>query len=133
MGNSIAVEERQAEPRVEVPPAPQRRTPPPAKKGMKPRTKTILALGAVVLLAILVIAGDVDSAEVRPLAETYFGPIPSQSWPARVRVEEPPHYAAVRLEMKSARAAQPRWNRSYLAPSYRAGETAQPYPLQVLA
>jgi zinc protease len=35
--------------------------------------------------------------------------------------------------MKSARAAQPQWNRSYLAPSYRAGETAQAYPLQVLA
>jgi hypothetical protein len=83
--------------------------------------------------AILVIAGDVDSAEVGPLAERYFGPIPPQSLPARVRVEEPPHYAAARLEMKSARAAQPQWNRSYLAPSYRAGETAQAYPLQVLA
>jgi zinc protease len=63
--------------------------------------------------AILVIAGDVDSAEVGPLAERYFGPIPPQSLPARV--------------------AQPQWSRSYLAPSYRAGETAQAYPLQVLA
>jgi zinc protease len=35
--------------------------------------------------------------------------------------------------MKSARAAQPQWNRSYLAPSYRGGETVQAYPLQVLA
>ena len=35
--------------------------------------------------------------------------------------------------MKSARAAQPQWNRSYLAPSYGAGEKAQAYPLQVLA
>ena len=83
--------------------------------------------------AILVIAGDVDAAEARPLAERYFGPIPSQSLPARVRVEEPPRYAATRLEMKSARAAHPQWNRSYLAPSYRAGATAQAYPLQVLA
>ena len=83
--------------------------------------------------AILVIAGDVDSAEAGPLAERYFGPIPPQSLPARVRVEEPPHYAAERVEMKSARAAQPQWSRSYLAPSYRAGETAQAYPLQVLA
>ena len=83
--------------------------------------------------AIVVIAGDVDLPEVRRLAERYFGPIPSQSLPARVRVEEPQHYAAARLEMKSARAAQPQWNRSYLAPSYRAGETAQAYPLQVLA
>jgi zinc protease len=83
--------------------------------------------------AILVIAGDVDSAEVRRLSEQFFGPIPPQSLPARRRVEEPPHHAAARLEMKSARAAQPQWNRSYLAPSYRAGETPQAYPLQVLA
>jgi zinc protease len=35
--------------------------------------------------------------------------------------------------MKSARAAHPQWNRSYLAPSYRAGKAARAYPLQVLA
>jgi zinc protease len=83
--------------------------------------------------AILVVAGDVGTAEARSLAEKHFGPIPPRPLPARERVEEPRHYAAMRLEMKSARAAQPRWNRSYLAPSYRAGETAQAYPLQVLA
>ena len=83
--------------------------------------------------AILVIAGDVDLFEVRRLAEQFFGPVPSQTLPARLRVEEPQHYAAVRVEMKSARAAHPQWNRSYLAPSYRAGDTAQAYPLQVLA
>ena len=83
--------------------------------------------------AILVIAGDVDLADARPLAEQYFAAIPSQALPVRARVQEPPHHAAARLEMKSARAAQPQWNRSYLAPSYRAGETTQAYPLQVLA
>jgi zinc protease len=83
--------------------------------------------------AIVVIAGDVGLPDIRPLAERYFGPIPAQSLPARVRVEEPQHYAAARLEMKSARAAQPQWNRSYLAPSYRAGERVQAYPLQILA
>ena len=83
--------------------------------------------------AILVVAGDVGTAEVRSLAEEHFGPIPPRPVPARERVEEPRHYAATRLEMKSARAAQPRWSRSYLAPSYRAGETAQAYALQVLA
>lgn len=83
--------------------------------------------------AILIIAGDTDLAEVGPLAERYFGVIPSRVLLDRVRVEEPPHYAAARLEMRSARVAQPRWSRSYLASSYRAGETAQAYPLQVLA
>jgi zinc protease len=83
--------------------------------------------------AILVVAGDASTDEIRSLAEQYFGPIPSRPLPARERVEEPRHYAALRIEMKSVRAAQPRWSRSYLAPSYRAGETAQAYPLQVLA
>jgi zinc protease len=83
--------------------------------------------------AILMITGDVGPAEVHSLAEQCFGPIASRPLPPRARVEEPRHYAATRLEMKSARAAQPRWNRLYLAPSYRAGETSQAYPLQVLA
>src|SRR5207244_3561504 len=61
--------------------------------------------------AILIIAGDLDAGAVRPLAEQYFGPIPARPLPPRVRVEEPPHHAATRLEMKSARVAQPRWNR----------------------
>jgi zinc protease len=83
--------------------------------------------------AILVITGDIGTADVRFLAEQYFGPIPPRPLPSRARVEEPRHYAATRLEMKSTRAAQPRWSRSYLAPSYCAGETAQVYSLQVLA
>ena len=83
--------------------------------------------------AILVIAGDVELAEIRPLADQYFGAILPRTLPDRARVEEPPHYAAARLEMRSARVAQPQWSRSYLAPSYRAGEMAQAYPLQVLA
>jgi zinc protease len=80
-----------------------------------------------------VIAGDVDPAEVQSLAEQFFGPVPPRTLPTRLRVEEPLHHAAARVEMKSARAAQPQWNRSYLAPSHRAGDTAQAYPLQVLA
>ena len=83
--------------------------------------------------AILIIAGDVELAEIRPLADQYFGAILPRTLPDRARVEEPPHYAAARLEMRSARVAQPQWSRSYLAPSYRAGEMAQAYPLQVLA
>ncbi len=83
--------------------------------------------------AILIVAGDVKTAEVRELAERNFGSLAARPLPARLRLDEPPHRAAVRLEMKSARAAQPSWRRSYLAPSYRAGATEQVYPLQVLA
>lgn len=83
--------------------------------------------------AFLIVAGDVETTEVRRLAEKHFGPIPARPVPARVRLDEPPHHAAVRLEMKSARAAQPSWRRLYLAPSYRTGATQHGYALQVLA
>jgi zinc protease len=83
--------------------------------------------------AVLVIAGDVTVARVRELAEKYYGPIPSRTLPARVRVSEPPKVASVRMQMKSPRANQPSWNRSFLAPSYRAGEKQYAYALQVLA
>ncbi len=83
--------------------------------------------------AMLIVAGDVETAEVRVLAEHHFGPLAARSVPPRLRLEEPPHYAAIRLEMKSPRAAQPSWRRFYLAPSYRAGATQHVYALQILA
>jgi zinc protease len=83
--------------------------------------------------AILIVAGDIETAEVRQLAERHFGPLAARPLPVRLRLDEPPHRAAIRLEMKSARVAQPSWRRSYLAPSYRAGATEHVYPLQVLA
>jgi zinc protease len=83
--------------------------------------------------AVLVVTGDVDTEEVRLLAEKYFGPIPPRPLPGRVRLDEPPHRAAARLEMRSARVAQPSWRRLYLAPSYQAGDTQHAYALQVLA
>ena len=83
--------------------------------------------------ATLVIAGAVTADDVRPLAEQFYGPIPARPVPARVRVVEPPHVAAVKLEMTSERVRQPSWSRRYVAPSYRSGDTAQAYPLQVLA
>ena len=83
--------------------------------------------------ATLIVAGDVETAEVRVLAEHHFGPLAARSVPPRLRLEEPPHYAAIRLEMKSPRAAQPSWRRFYLAPSYRAGATQHVYALQILA
>jgi zinc protease len=83
--------------------------------------------------AVLVVAGDVEIEAVRALAEKHFGPIPARPGPARVRLDEPPHHAPARLEMKSPRAAQPSWRRLYLAPSYLAGDTSHAYALQILS
>jgi zinc protease len=83
--------------------------------------------------AVLIVAGDTDAAEVRRLAEEHFAPLAAGTAPPRLRLAEPPHRAAVRLEMKHARVAQPSWRRYYVAPSYRAGDTSHAYALQVLA
>jgi zinc protease len=83
--------------------------------------------------AVLVIGGDVTVDRVRALAEKYYGSIPARPVPERHRVSEPPKAAATRLVMKSPRAGEPSWTRSYLAPSYNAGEKEYAYALQVLA
>src|SRR5690606_3857827 len=43
--------------------------------------------------AILVVAGDITAAELRPLAEKYYGPIAARGIPARIRPQEPPQLA----------------------------------------
>ncbi|MDB5406698.1 MAG: peptidase [Rhodospirillales bacterium] len=83
--------------------------------------------------AILVVSGDIDVAQLKPLAEQYYGVIPARPVPERVRVSEPPRVATARLEFRSPQVAQANWTRSYQAPSYTGGETAQAYPLQVLS
>ncbi len=82
--------------------------------------------------AILVVAGDITAAELRPMVEKYFGPIPKRDVPPRVRPKEPPHHAEKRVILKDARVSQPQWTRSYLAPSYHEGETKLVDALQVL-
>src|SRR5262249_54417277 len=68
--------------------------------------------------AVLVIAGDIEAARVRALAETYYGPIPAHPVPAHEALPEPPKVAATRLDMTSGRVASPEWRRAYVAPSY---------------
>ncbi len=83
--------------------------------------------------AILVVAGDVDVARLKPLAEKHFGPIPARAVPERWRPEEPPARAARRLTMKSEQVGTASLSRTYQAPSYRYGDSGQAYALQVLA
>ncbi|MFP6741362.1 MAG: pitrilysin family protein, partial [Alphaproteobacteria bacterium] len=83
--------------------------------------------------AILVVAGDVTMAELRPLAERIYGALPAVGIEPRQRPQEPPHLAARRVEFKDARVRQPEWGRTYLAPSYVSGASEHAYALQVLA
>jgi zinc protease len=83
--------------------------------------------------AILVVAGDITAARLKPLAEKYYGVIPARPLPARTHTEEPPPVAARSIELRDPDVHQPSWTRLYLAPSYREGATAQAYPLEVLS
>ena len=69
--------------------------------------------------AVLVIAGDTTFAEVKALAERYFGPIPARPVPARDRLQEPPSFAARTVTLKDPNVQQPVWQRIYLAPAER--------------
>ncbi|MDG1531006.1 MAG: pitrilysin family protein [Paracoccaceae bacterium] len=84
--------------------------------------------------AILVVAGDVTTADVQALAEKHFGPLePSLDLPVRARVLEPPHLAERRLKFSDERVAQPYIIRSYLAPERNAGEQSEAAALTILA
>ncbi len=83
--------------------------------------------------AILVVSGDIDAAELRPLAERYYGVIPAQPVPERVRPTEPDYAAERRVVLRHPNVQQPSWSRYYRAPSYRTAEGNTVYALQVLS
>ncbi len=83
--------------------------------------------------AILIVAGDVTLAELRPLAEKYYGVLKPGPAIVRKRILEPPHLAPRRVELTSERVGQPSWSRTYLAPSYGGATGNEAYALQVLA
>ena len=83
--------------------------------------------------AILVLAGDVTAAEVRPLVEKYYGPIPRGPEKARVRPQEPPQHAARSVVLRDEKVRQPNWSRYYLAPSYGTDRGETPFALEVAA
>ncbi|WP_316978419.1 M16 family metallopeptidase [Shumkonia mesophila] len=83
--------------------------------------------------AILVVAGDITAAELKPLAEKYYGVIPRGPDIQRLRPQEPEQRAPRRVVFKDDRVRQPEWSRVYLAPSYFFGDARQIYALEVLA
>ena len=82
--------------------------------------------------AVLIVAGDVETDEVRALAETYYGVISARELPVRRRPPEPQQNAARRVTLEHARVRQPAVTISYLAPSYQAGASEYAEALQVL-
>ncbi|HEY1541399.1 MAG TPA: pitrilysin family protein [Xanthobacteraceae bacterium] len=69
--------------------------------------------------AVVVIAGDVNAAEVKALAEKTYAKVPRVAEvPPRVRPQEPDPVAPRTVMLADPRVAQPSMQRSYLVPSY---------------
>lgn len=84
--------------------------------------------------ATLVVAGDVDPAEVRALAETYYGPVePTPGLAERVRPSEPPQIAPRRVSFDDERVSNPYVVRTYLAPERDSGAQEEAAALTILA
>ncbi len=84
--------------------------------------------------ATLVVAGDVNPADVLALAETYYGVIPAEpELPERFRPEEPPQRAERRMIFEDERVSQPYLTRSYLAPERDSGAQTEAAALVYLA
>ncbi|WP_284164539.1 pitrilysin family protein [Frigidibacter sp. SD6-1] len=84
--------------------------------------------------AILIVAGDVDPAEVKALAEKYYAPLaPSAGIPERARPAEPPQLAERRLSFSDPNIAQPYVTRRYLAPERDPGAQDEAAALVFLA
>lgn len=85
--------------------------------------------------ATLVIAGDVDAAEIRPEIERTFGAVPAQ--PAvggpRLRPQEPPPAGPRTVTLADPRVEQPVLRRYYLVPSATTAAAGQSQALDVLA
>ena len=84
--------------------------------------------------AVVVIAGDVEPAQARKLAEETYGTIKRNDLIGpRKRPTEPPPAAARSLTMADARVEQPFLQRVYLVPSFATAERGESEALDLLA
>ena len=85
--------------------------------------------------AILIVAGDVDAAEVRSLAETTYGKVqnPEGPKPQRRRVREPEIRATRQVRLSDAKVEQPITQRAYLVPSHSTAAGDEAFALEVLS
>ncbi len=80
--------------------------------------------------AVVVVAGDVDVAQVRRLAEKYYGPVPAHAVPVRKPREEPAQVGIRRLDFK-APAEQAYVALAFKVPAFQLlGKTATGTPTQ---
>nr|WP_245190782.1 pitrilysin family protein [Jannaschia formosa] len=84
--------------------------------------------------ATLIVAGDVDPAEVERLALEHYGPVePNPALGARLRPSEPPQVIPRRATFEDERVSNPYVIRTYLAPERDPGAQEEAAALTILA
>jgi len=84
--------------------------------------------------AVVVIAGDVETAEVKALAEKTYGKVARRAeLGPRARPQEPEQRTVRQVTLADPRVAQPSLQRSYLVPSYATAKPGEAEALEVLA
>ncbi|MCA1952193.1 MAG: insulinase family protein [Hyphomicrobiales bacterium] len=85
--------------------------------------------------AILIVAGDVETAEVLRLAEETYGRLkPGDAEPPRrARVREPEIRASRHVRLADAKVEQPTAQRAYIVPSHATAEGGEAFALEVLS
>jgi zinc protease len=84
--------------------------------------------------AVLVVAGDVDLAGVKALAEKTYGKVArGPDLPPRLRPQEPEQNAARTVTLSDARVTIPSYQKSWVVPSYGDAEPGQAEALDLLA
>ena len=84
--------------------------------------------------AILVIAGDITLAEIKPLVKKYYEPISQKIIPAKIRSEEPPHSnTTAKVEIRDTQLKSMFFEKIYQAPNHRTAGTEKEIALTLLA
>ena len=84
--------------------------------------------------AILIVAGDVDPASVRGLAEATYGKVARRAEaPERVRPQEPEPNSLRQVTYQDERVSQSSFRRAFLVPSERTAKPGESEALEVLA
>lgn len=84
--------------------------------------------------AVLVVAGDVDAAEVRALAEKTYGKVArGPDLPPRIRPSEPEQNTKRIVSMSDARVSVPSFTKFWLAPSYNQDVNGEAEALDLLS
>ena len=82
---------------------------------------------------VLVVSGDVTTADIRKDAQRYYGSLPAGSAPVRNWPKDPPFRMTRHATMTDANVHEPRIVRQYLAPSLGDGVTTNALPLALFA